>query len=108
MDLYTVGYDFEPEDEVWYADLEDQSVKHGVCSQVTIKIYSELPVTHINYELIEDIYYWILLDEQQGNIKVRIEQIFHTYEEAAEYLFDEYITNTPTPTPTVTPTPSGV
>jgi len=101
---FSQGYDFRPNDEVWYADLEDESIKHGYCSQITIKIYSDLPY--------KDIIYWVLLDEQQGNTKATINEIFHTYEEAADYLFAEYITPTPTPsvtssiaaTPTSTPT----
>lgn len=108
MDLYHVGYNFEPNDEVWYADASDQSIKHGYCSQITIKIYSELPVTHVDYVLIEDISYWVLLDETQGNIRLKPDQVFRTYEEASEAIFGEFITNTPILTPTVTPTPSGI
>lgn len=122
MDLYQVGYNFQPNDEVWVVDRKRKSVKHGVCSQVTIKIY-DVPsfgtISSLTINLKEDITYWVLLDGQRGNISVEIGDIFHTVEEAIASLWGITPTptasaiSTPTPTPTpsitlsITPTPSG-
>src|SRR6478736_1365056 len=106
MSNFDIGYNFQPNDEVWVIDPVNQSIHHGTCLQVDIKI-----VPDSAYNPDPEILYWVLLDNAVGGVKVTDDNIFATMEEALAALAADIATLTPTPTPTMTPTvtpsPSG-
>jgi hypothetical protein len=118
MSAFTVGYDFQPKDQVWVVDKTTQSVHHGICIQVDIKIYPDsayVPVPTPVYgitptpspvaPIIDHLVYWVIQDNAVGSVKVVLGDIFGTLAEALAALGAD-ITPTPTPTASVTPTPS--
>lgn len=118
MSNFTVGYDFKPNDNVWVVDKTAQSVHHGICIQVDIKIYpdsSYVPVTtpvvgvtptpSPMIPIVDHLVYWVIKDNNIGSVKVLPGDIFATLSEALAALGAD-ITPTPTPTSSVTPTAS--
>jgi hypothetical protein len=120
MSNFSVGYDFQPNDSVWVVDRIAQSVHHGICIQVDIKIYPDsayvpsptpvyglTPTPSPQVPIVDHLVYWVIQDNNVGSIKVAAGDIFATIAEALAALGSD-ITPTPTPTPTqtVTPTPS--
>lgn len=117
MSTYSVGYDFQPNDNVWVVDRIAQSVHHGICIQVDIKIYPDsayvpipTPVVGLTptpspmIPIVDHLVYWVIQDNNVGSTKVVPGDIFGTISEALAALGND-ITPTPTPTPTASPTP---
>lgn len=118
MSNFSVGYDFQPKDNVWVVDPVAQSVHHGICIQVDIKIYpdsayvpSPTPVYGVTptpspmVPIVNHIVYWVIQDNSGGSVRVEPANIFASLAEALAALGSD-ITPTPTPTQTVTPTPT--
>lgn len=118
MSNFSVGYNFQPNDSVWVVDKLAQSVHHGICIQVDIKIYPDsayVPVTtpvigvtptpSPMVPIVDHLVYWVIQDNAIGSVRVMPDDIFATLAEALAALGAD-ITPTPTPTPSVTPSPS--
>lgn len=87
MAVYSISYDFNPNDAVWVVD--NNSVKKSTCLQVDIKV-----VPGINNTITNIINYLVLLDCNAGTLIVPAENVFDSLEDAIVALQSSIENNT--------------